>query len=443
MQPRRLLPARALQRERLAREVDRAERAALHRHDPQARRARAARRRHAQLTALLDHHQQRGRVQQREPAVGHQAQQPQLRSGQHAQDYAGAHPTEARATAERDSTSGPRRVATERRRAQGAHPGLLATPQRGGAGAREQFLAAAALAPRGQSHRYAQRAARPLRFHLDRAQPVQHAPRDHLAARAIRAGQHDQQLAIAGAPDPVEAAQLPPQRARDVAERLLAQRAAVLARHLIEVVDHHQQAAQLRAMAFGAVDLLLQALAQLPRRQPLHPSIGGTCARVGFVGSHAVRFDRGVYAAGGAPLLTQIMLARAPLGEYLPAGQRGRAEPPPPRASHERRTVRPRPLVHPLHAPRAACREPAPDRTRPAAPRARSECADGGDRGGQDGARARARPAARRACPRGDRAPGGERGLRRGDLRPPRAAARSDRRAARAPTRRSSCSRAA
>ena len=34
--------------------------------------------RHAQLAALLDHDEQRARIEQREPAVGHQPQQPQL-----------------------------------------------------------------------------------------------------------------------------------------------------------------------------------------------------------------------------------------------------------------------------------------------------------------------------------------------------------------------------
>ena len=78
VQPRRLLAARTLQRHRFAGEVQRSERAALHRHDPQAHGVLAAGGRHPQLAPLLDHHQQRARVDQRESAVGHQPQQPQL-----------------------------------------------------------------------------------------------------------------------------------------------------------------------------------------------------------------------------------------------------------------------------------------------------------------------------------------------------------------------------
>ena len=78
VQPRRLLPARAIQRHRLALAVERAQRAALDRHDPQAHGLLAAGGRHAQLAALLDHHQQRAGVEQRQAAIGHQPQQPQL-----------------------------------------------------------------------------------------------------------------------------------------------------------------------------------------------------------------------------------------------------------------------------------------------------------------------------------------------------------------------------
>ena len=45
----------------------------------------------------------------------------------------------------------------------------------------------------------AQRPAPPVGFDLDRAQPLEHASGDDLAARAVGAGQHDQQLAVARA----------------------------------------------------------------------------------------------------------------------------------------------------------------------------------------------------------------------------------------------------
>ncbi|HKH79172.1 MAG TPA: hypothetical protein VJ996_04075 [Solirubrobacteraceae bacterium] len=78
MQQRRVLPAGTIERDRLARSVERAQGAALHRHDPQPRLAFAAGGCDAQLAALLDHHQQRARVKQRQAAIGHQTQQPQL-----------------------------------------------------------------------------------------------------------------------------------------------------------------------------------------------------------------------------------------------------------------------------------------------------------------------------------------------------------------------------
>ena len=77
-------------------------------------------------------------------------------------------------------------------------------------------------------------------------------------------------------------------------------------------------------------------------------------------------------------------------------------------------------------AARAARREPPADRAGRAAARARPERAHGGDGRGQDRARPRARPAARRQAARGDRAPGGGRGVRRGHVR---AAGRGARRA--------------
>ena len=78
VQPRGLLASWSIEGDRLALEVQGAERAALHGRDPQSHRPGAAGCRHAQLSALLDDHQQGARVEQREPAIGHEAQKPQL-----------------------------------------------------------------------------------------------------------------------------------------------------------------------------------------------------------------------------------------------------------------------------------------------------------------------------------------------------------------------------
>ena len=78
VQPRRLLAARAVERDRLALEVQRAQRAALDRRDPQAHGAApllAATRSSPRSSMTTS---KRAGVQQRKPAVGHQAQQPQL-----------------------------------------------------------------------------------------------------------------------------------------------------------------------------------------------------------------------------------------------------------------------------------------------------------------------------------------------------------------------------
>ncbi len=105
--------------------------------------------------------------------------------------------------------------------------------------------------------------------------------------------------------------------------------------------------------------------------------------------------------------------------------------------------VRRRPLVHLLRAVGAACREPPADRAGRAAPRARADRADGRDRGGEDRARARPGPAARRparareSCGRARPRPGS-----RGSSSCPTSCARRSATGCR-PTRRSSSSRGA
>ncbi len=242
MQPRRLLPARAVQRERLARQVERAERAALHGRDPQPHgrsplaaatrssprssitissvRRRAARGRGrpsaAAATALI----RRARARIMKPARG------RLPSA------AGALPDAA--------TADSRRVceAVRRRRRCAAASRLARAP----AGRRRSV--ARARPPGPTETRSGRRVA--LGFDLDRAQPVEHAPGDHLAARPVGA-RAARSAARCRSACPTRSKRRSSRRSAlaDVGERLLAQLAAVLARHLVEVLDHHQQAAQL------------------------------------------------------------------------------------------------------------------------------------------------------------------------------------------------------
>ncbi len=148
---------------------------------------------------------------------------------------------------------------------------LSVAPARRRSRALQQVLAACVLAPARQAQRHAQRPALSLRFHLDRAQPLEHAPGHDLAAGPIRARQHDHQLMVARPADAIEVAQFADQRPPDVLEGLLGQLAVVLARDLAHVVDHQQQAAQRRAVAFCPMDLLVQARAQVRRRQVRRP----------------------------------------------------------------------------------------------------------------------------------------------------------------------------
>ncbi len=133
-----VLPARAVQRHRLAREVDRPQGASLYGHDPNARRAVAARGGHTQLATLLDHHQQRAGVEQRQ---------------------ARGRPSAAAAT-------------TLIPRASGRDYGPIASRPcswcRGGPCLRQQLLAADVLSPGREPDRHAQRLALPIGFDLDR-----------------------------------------------------------------------------------------------------------------------------------------------------------------------------------------------------------------------------------------------------------------------------------
>ena len=78
VQPSRLLAPRSLHGERLARAVQGSKGGSLYGGYAQASLLLPPARPDAQLTALLDQDHDRTAVEQREPAIGHQAQQPQL-----------------------------------------------------------------------------------------------------------------------------------------------------------------------------------------------------------------------------------------------------------------------------------------------------------------------------------------------------------------------------
>src|SRR5207249_8378429 len=101
----------------------------------------------------------------------------------------------------------------------------------------QQVLVAELAAPGGQPDRDLERAALAVGFDLDRAQALERAPRDDLAARSVRAREQDQELALARPPDAVEAAQLGAQRGAHVGERLLGELLSVVAREGLEVAD--------------------------------------------------------------------------------------------------------------------------------------------------------------------------------------------------------------
>ncbi len=153
---------------------------------------------------------------------------------------------------------------------------LAVAMARRGTRAAEQVLLLAAVAPRRHADGHDQRSARAAGFDLDRAQAIEHATRHDLAARPVGAGQHDQQLAVAGPADAVEAPQLVAQRARRVVECLLAQLLAVFTGEDVDVLDPDQQAAELGAVALGAADLLLEARIERRRRQTVKPLAGRT-----------------------------------------------------------------------------------------------------------------------------------------------------------------------
>ncbi len=109
----------------------------------------------------------------------------------------------------------------------------------------------------------------------------------------VGAGEHHQQLALGGAPDPVEAAQLAAQRELHIGKHPLDQQLAVSAAQRGQIRDVEQQAAERGAVARGAVDLLLQALAQRALREELDRTPRGALGVTDLAGGHAMCGGRG------------------------------------------------------------------------------------------------------------------------------------------------------
>ncbi len=105
-----------------------------------------------------------------------------------------------------------------------------------------------------------QRAALAPDLQLDRPQARERAPRDDLAARAVGAGEHHRELALARVRHAVEAAKLAAQRGGDVGERLLGELLPVGALDRAQILEPHEQATERGAVALGARDLLLDAI---------------------------------------------------------------------------------------------------------------------------------------------------------------------------------------
>lgn len=90
-------------------------------------------------------------------------------------------------------------------------------------------------------------------------QATKRPSRDDLSSPLVGSRQDDQQLALRGMTDAVEAAQLVTKCGSKVGKRLGRKTLAVGVRKLLDIVEAHKQATQRGAMAPGAVDLLIQA----------------------------------------------------------------------------------------------------------------------------------------------------------------------------------------
>ncbi len=124
---------------------------------------------------------------------------------------------------------------------------------------RKQLLGRQPVVPRGYAHRYAQRQPTPLDVELDRVQSAECTSRNNLPTPLVRAGQHDQQLALGGVPDAVEASQLRRERRGEVGECLRWKLRAMHLGEMLDFVEAYEQTAERRVVALGASDLLLQA----------------------------------------------------------------------------------------------------------------------------------------------------------------------------------------
>lgn len=88
-------------------------------------------------------------------------------------------------------------------------------------------------------------------------QPRERASGDYLPARAVDAGEDDDELLPTVASDPVEATELTAQCESDVCKRLLGELGAVRSLEGVDALDADDQAPEGAALTTGAADLLV------------------------------------------------------------------------------------------------------------------------------------------------------------------------------------------
>ena len=120
----------------------------------------------------------------------------------------------------------------------------------------------------------------------------------------------------ARAPDLVEHPQLSPQRLCEVGERLLGELVPVALHDRVEVLDHHEQAAQGAEVAFGPGHLLGQALGQRRRCEPAGASRpGGSVRALGSLAAIRVAVESRFGPGIRSPAPHGIMNPAAPRGK--------------------------------------------------------------------------------------------------------------------------------
>jgi hypothetical protein len=118
-------------------------------------------------------------------------------------------------------------------------------------------------------------------------QPAECATRNDLTAPLVRSRQHNEQLALGGVADPIEAAQLTPERLAEIGQRMRWEVLAVCLRQLLHLVEAHEQTAERGALTTRSVDLLVQSRDKLYGRKAFVRARRGASCSLEIVGSHA------------------------------------------------------------------------------------------------------------------------------------------------------------